>query len=170
MKRKWKWLLFIIPIILLLAYVIIFLIERSQVSLLEEEGTEILVTNDADSSADEATSGNTDDNLQEESMKAEVITAQEAKQIMDNESGYIILDVRESDEFEISHIDGAIQLSYLEIKEKAETVLPEKDQLILVYCRSGRRSAVAGEMLLELGYTNVKDFGGILDWPYGTVN
>ena len=94
------------------------------------------------------------------------ITAEEAKQIMDTEEGYIILDVRTQEEYDEGHIPGAIVISHEEIKEKAEEVLPDKDQLILVYCRSGRRSKIAAEALAELGYTNIKEFGGILDWPY----
>ena len=94
------------------------------------------------------------------------ITAEEAKQIMDSEEGYIILDVRTQEEYDEGHIPGAIVISHEEIAEKPEEVLTDKDQLILVYCRSGRRSKIAAEALLELGYTNIKEFGGIIDWPY----
>ena len=94
------------------------------------------------------------------------ITAEEAKQIMDSEEGYIILDVRTQEEYDEGHIPGAIVISHEEIAEKAEEVLTDKNQLILVYCRSGRRSKIAAEALLELGYTNIKEFGGIIDWPY----
>ena len=94
------------------------------------------------------------------------ITAQEAKEIMDTQEGYIILDVREQDEFDQGHIPGAILIPYTQIDRKAEDMLPDLDQLILVYCRSGRRSKIAAEALVELGYTNFKEFGGILDWPY----
>ena len=94
------------------------------------------------------------------------ITAEEAKQIMDNEEGYIILDVRTQEEYDQGHIPGAIVISHEEIAEKAEEVLTDKDQLILVYCRSGRRSKIAAEALAELGYTNIREFGGIIDWPY----
>ena len=94
------------------------------------------------------------------------ITAEEAKQIMDNEEGYIILDVRTQEEYDQGHIPGAILISHEEIAEKAEDVLTDKNQLILVYCRSGRRSKIAAEALVELGYTNIKEFGGIIDWPY----
>lgn len=96
------------------------------------------------------------------------ITAEEAKQIMDSEEGYIILDVRTQEEYDEGHIPGAIVISHEEIAEKAEDVLTDKDQLILVYCRSGRRSKIAAEALVELGYTNIKEFGGIIDWPYET--
>jgi len=94
------------------------------------------------------------------------ITAEEAKRIMDSEEGYIILDVRTQEEYDEGHIPGAIVISHEEIGEKAEEVLTDKNQLILVYCRSGRRSKIAAEALVELGYTNIKEFGGISDWPY----
>ena len=94
------------------------------------------------------------------------ITAEEAKEIMDSEEGYVILDVRTQEEFDQGHIPGAIQISHEEIAEKAEEVLTDKDQMILVYCRSGRRSKIAAEALVELGYTNIREFGGIIDWPY----
>ena len=94
------------------------------------------------------------------------ITAEEAKRIMDSEEGYIILDVRTQEEYDEGHIPGAIVISHEEIEEKAEDVLTDKDQLILVYCRSGRRSKIPAEALVELGYTNIKDFGGIIDWLY----
>lgn len=94
------------------------------------------------------------------------ITAEEAKEIMDSEEGYIILDVRTQEEYDHGHIPGAILIPNTEIEDRAEEVLTDKDQLILVYCRSGRRSQLAAEALVELGYTNIKEFGGILDWPY----
>ena len=94
------------------------------------------------------------------------ITAEEAKRIMDIEEGYIILDVRAQEEYDEGHIPGAILIPHTEIDARAEEVLTDKDQLILVYCRSGRRSKIAAEALVELGYTNIKEFGGIIDWPY----
>ena len=96
------------------------------------------------------------------------ITAEEAKQIMDTEEGYIILDVRTQEEYDEGHIPGAILIPNTEIKVRAVEELTDKDQLILVYCRSGRRSKLAAEALVELGYTNIKEFGGIIDWPYET--
>ena len=96
------------------------------------------------------------------------ITAEEAKQIMDSEEGYIILDVRTQEEYDQGHIPGAILIPNTEIEALAEEEMPDKDQLILVYCRSGRRSKIAAEALVELGYTNIKEFGGIIDWPYET--
>ena len=94
------------------------------------------------------------------------ITAQEAKQIMDAETGYIILDVRTEEEYDQGHIPGAVLIPDTQINAEAEKVLTDKDQLILVYCRSGRRSKLAAEALVELGYTNIQEFGGIIDWPY----
>ena len=94
------------------------------------------------------------------------ITAEEAKQIMDSEEGYIILDVRTQEEYDQGHIPGAILIPNTEIEARAEEVLTDKNQLIFVYCRSGRRSKLAAEALVELGYTNIKEFGGIIDWPY----
>ena len=94
------------------------------------------------------------------------ITAQEAKEIMDAEEGYIILDVRTQEEFDQAHIPGAILIPNDQISAEAERVLMDKNQLILVYCRSGRRSKLAAEELVKLGYTNIKEFGGIIDWPY----
>ena len=96
------------------------------------------------------------------------ITAQEAKQIMDTQEDYIILDTRAQNEYDEGHIPGAIVIPHDEILDKAESVLTDKDQLILVYCRSGRRSKLASEDLVKLGYTNIKEFGGIIDWPYET--
>ena len=94
------------------------------------------------------------------------ITAEEAKQIMDSEEGYIILDVRTQEEYDQGHIPGAILIPDTEVEVTAEEVLTDKDQLLLVYCRSGRRSKLASEILVELGYTNIKEFGGIIDWPF----
>lgn len=97
------------------------------------------------------------------------ITPAEAKDLMDSKENYVILDVRTVEEFAEGHIEGAILISDYEIGEKAESVLTDKEQLILVYCRSGRRSKNAASELAALGYTNIKEFGGIIDWPYGMV-
>ena len=97
------------------------------------------------------------------------ISGAEAKAWMDSESGYIIIDARTQEEYDEGHIPGAILIPEYEIADRAEKELPDKDQLILVYCRSGRRSKIAAEELVKLGYTNVKEFGGIIDWEYETV-
>ena len=105
----------------------------------------------------------------EKSSTYEQITAEQAKTIMDAEKDYIIIDARTEEEFAEGHIENAILIPEYEIKDRAEKELPDKEQLILVYCRSGRRSKIASEELVKLGYTNVKEFGGIIDWPYKTV-
>ena len=97
------------------------------------------------------------------------ITAEEAKKLMDSEKDRIILDVRSREEYDQGHIPGAILIPDTEIEAKAADLLPDKDQLILVYCRSGRRSKLAAQSLADLGYTNIREFGGILDWPYEVV-
>ena len=99
----------------------------------------------------------------------EQISGAEAKALMDSESGYIIIDARTQEEYNQGHIPGAIMIPEYEIADRAEKELPDKDQLILVYCRSGRRSKIASEELVKLGYTNVKEFGGIIDWKYEIV-
>ena len=105
----------------------------------------------------------------ENSIMYKQITPQDAKQIMDTTEGYVVLDVREQEEFDAGHIPGAVLIPYTEITQKAESVLADKEQTILVYCRSGRRSKIAALALSELGYTDVQEFGGIMDWPYEVV-
>ena len=92
------------------------------------------------------------------------ISMDEAVEMMKKESGYIILDVRRPDEYAEGHIPGAINVPNEEIGTAEIPELPDKSQMILVYCRSGRRSKEASEKLVKLGYTNVVEFGGILDW------
>ena len=104
-----------------------------------------------------------------DSASYEQITPEQAKSIMDTESDYIIIDARTAEEFAAGHIEDAILIPEYEIANRAEKELPDKDALILVYCRSGRRSKIASEELVKLGYTNVKEFGGIIDWPYEIV-
>ena len=102
-------------------------------------------------------------------MTYEQITQVDAKNIMDTESDFVILDVRTEEEFTEGHIENAILIPDYEIATKAEEILKDKNQLILVYCRSGNRSKKASEALVDLGYTNVKEFGGIIDWEYEIV-
>ena len=109
------------------------------------------------------------DNEKNTDLTYEQISAEEAKSLMDTEKAYIIIDARTQEEFAEGHIEGAILIPEYEIAQRAEKELPDKDALILVYCRSGRRSKIASEELVKLGYTNVKEFGGIIDWPYETV-
>ena len=103
------------------------------------------------------------------SASYEQISGAEAKALMDSESGYVIIDARTQEEYDQGHIPGAILIPEYEIADRAEKELTDKDQLILVYCRSGRRSKIAAEELVKLGYTNVKEFGGIIDWEYEIV-
>ncbi len=93
------------------------------------------------------------------------ISQEKAKQLMDS-GDCIILDVRTQEEYNEGHIPGAVLIPDYDIKTKAEQILTDKDALILVYCRSGRRSKNAARELAALGYTNVREFGGIIDWPY----
>lgn len=99
----------------------------------------------------------------------EQITSEQARAIMDSEQSYIIVDARTEEEFALGHIEGAILIPEYEISSRAEKELPDKDALILVYCRSGRRSKIASAELVKMGYTNVKEFGGIIDWTCETV-
>ena len=94
----------------------------------------------------------------------------EAFAMMERESGYIILDVRRPDEYAAGHIPNAINIPNENIGTDEISQLSDKDQLIMVYCRSGRRSKEASEKLVKLGYTNIVEFGGILDWKGETVN
>ena len=92
------------------------------------------------------------------------ITMSEAVEMMEIESDYIILDVRRPDEFATGHIPNAINIPNESIGTDEISELPDKDQLILVYCRSGNRSKQASQKLVKLGYSNVVEFGGINDW------
>lgn len=97
------------------------------------------------------------------------IGMEEAVAMMEEESGYIILDVRTPEEFSDKHIPGAINIPNETIGTEEIPELPDKEQLILVYCRSGNRSKQASEKLAALGYTHVVEFGGINDWPGETI-
>ena len=97
------------------------------------------------------------------------ITAEQAKARMDSGDAIIILDVRTQEEFDAGHIAGAILIPNETILDEQPELLPDLDAEILVYCRSGNRSAQSANKLLAIGYTNVYDFGGIIDWPYEVV-
>ena len=97
------------------------------------------------------------------------ISMEEAVAMMAEETGYIILDVRRPDEFAAGHIPNAINVPNETIGTAEIPELPDKNQLIMVYCRSGRRSKDASEKLVKLGYTNIVEFGGIIDWEYEIV-
>ncbi|MBO5868692.1 MAG: rhodanese-like domain-containing protein [Oscillospiraceae bacterium] len=94
------------------------------------------------------------------------ITQEEAKNLLDTAENFVLLDVRTREEYEDAHIPGAILIPVDEVEERAARELPDKNQLILVYCRSGNRSKTASQVLANMGYTNVQEFGGINDWPY----
>ena len=96
------------------------------------------------------------------------ISQDEAMQIMEEESGFLIVDVRRPDEFAEGHIEGAINVPNEGIAEEMPEELPDKDQLLLIYCRTGRRSKEASEKLAKIGYKNVYEFGGINTWT-GTI-
>ncbi|WDV44979.1 rhodanese-like domain-containing protein [Clostridiaceae bacterium M8S5] len=96
----------------------------------------------------------------------QTITPQEAKKMIDEDTNVQLLDVRTKQEYDENHIPSSILLPYDEIKDRAKSVLPNKDAKIIVYCRSGRRSKIASLELINMGYKNVYDLGGIIDWPY----
>ena len=98
------------------------------------------------------------------------ITMEEAVTMIQEESGYIILDVRTAEEYSEKHIPGAINIPNETIGADDIPELPDKDQLILIYCRSGNRSKQAADKLVKLGYTNIVEFGGINDWTGETVS
>ena len=97
------------------------------------------------------------------------ISAADAKARMDSGDEIIVLDVRTQEEYDAGHIAGAILIPNETIIDKQPELLPDLNAEILVYCRSGNRSAQAAKKLIAIGYTNVVDFGGIIDWPYDVV-
>lgn len=97
------------------------------------------------------------------------ITAEEAKQVMEDQPDAIIIDVREQSEYDAGHIPNAKLLPLGQLETLAAEALPDRNATLLVYCRSGRRSKTGAETLVALGYTDVRDFGGIIDWPYDVV-
>lgn len=107
---------------------------------------------------------------EDEKMTYTQITVNKAIEMMGSESNYIILDVRTFEEYNERHIPGAICVPNESIGTEPIDELPQKDQLILVYCRSGRRSKEAAEKLAAMGYSNIYEFGGILDWTGETVS
>ena len=111
-----------------------------------------------------AASTEVNETMNEQTSTYRQISMDEAVTMMAQESNYIILDVRRADEFAAGHIPNAINVANEDIGTDEIAELPDKDQLIMVYCRSGRRSKEASEKLLKLGYTNIVEFGGILDW------
>ncbi|NTW71158.1 MAG: rhodanese-like domain-containing protein [Eubacteriaceae bacterium] len=98
-----------------------------------------------------------------------MITAEDAKARIDSEEGIILVDVRTQEEYTQGHIENALLLPVDTIAENAQEVIPDKDSVYFVYCRSGNRSAAASAQLAEMGYKNIYDLGGMMDWPYETV-
>lgn len=97
------------------------------------------------------------------------ISAEEAKSMMDNNKDVLVVDVRTMEEYDAGHIENAILIPNETITDAPPKELADLDAQILIYCRSGNRSQQAAEKLIEMGYTNIFDFGGIIDWPYDTV-
>lgn len=112
---------------------------------------------------------NTEDTASKAADGIQTISGEEAKKLMDNLDSFILLDVRTEEEYNEGHIPGAILIPDSSIEENAETLLPDKDATIFVYCRSGRRSAIAAKTLSSMGYTSIYDFGGIIDWNYDII-
>jgi phage shock protein E len=101
--------------------------------------------------------------------KVLMISPEEAKENLDSNSDIILLDVRTQAEYDSEHIAEAVLLPLDDISEKASEVVPDQEKIYYVYCRSGNRSATAAQLLVDMGYENIYDLGGIIDWPYDTV-
>lgn len=110
--------------------------------------------------------GNTNSDSGSNSNSYQQVDTEAAKELMDTEDDYVILDARTQTEYDEGHIPGAILIPHDTVATAAENALPDRGQLILVYCRSGNRSKEASQALVDLGYTNVVEFGGINSWPY----
>ncbi|MEA4854153.1 MAG: rhodanese-like domain-containing protein [Christensenella sp.] len=115
-----------------------------------------------------ASSTGTADEKSSSKQAFQIIAADEAKKMMD-EGNVTIIDVRRKDEYDAGHIKDAILISNESIGDTAPAELPDKDAVLLVYCRTGIRAKEASQKLADLGYTHVYDFGGITDWPYDIV-
>ena len=139
-------------------YFLLFFISISLIAC--SNNTDISIIGGSDGPTSILISNNADNIIYEQ------LTQAQAKEIMDSDIEHIVLDVREQYEFSEGHIPGAILIPYTEIEQKASEILTDKQMMILVYCRSGRRSKIAAEILVSLGYNNVKEFGGINDWEY----
>ncbi len=164
-KKVWPIVaLFIIIVVILGAF---FIMKHVSVN---KSGSSISVIGGADGPTSIFIAGklggsDTTNDVSEEEMNYKSITMDEAKEIFDaNDGTGIIVDVRRSDEYAEGHIKGAINIPNEEIGTDEITDLPDKDQIIYVYCRSGNRSKQAAAKLVDLGYTNIIEIGGILDW------
>lgn len=109
-------------------------------------------------------------NSRETKAEYHKISAEKAHTMMSELNDFILLDVRTDEEYTEEHIEDALLIPDYEIENRADKELPDKNTVILIYCRSGRRSENAAKKLVDRGYTNVYDFGGIIDWPYKTVS
>lgn len=159
-----KYIVVIIILLALITAVGIFIYERAHVSFHSgDNGTAVSIIGGADGPTSVFIAGKVGG---EDTMTYSQISMEEAKEIFESNEGksYIILDVRRPDEFENGHIPGAINVANETIGAEAPADLPDKDQVIYVYCRSGNRSKQAAEKLAALGYTNIIEFGGIIDW------
>jgi len=103
------------------------------------------------------------------SSSYEKITGSKVKELINQNKNITILDVRTEEEYKAGHIEGSLLIPYDEISKKAENILKDKSSTIIVYCHSGRRSAIAAQTLSELGYSNIYDLGGISNWNYGVI-
>lgn len=114
---------------------------------------------------------NSDQNVEKNETEGKVImiSPEEAKDNLDENPEIILLDVRTPSEYESEHIENAVLLPLDQINEKASEVIPAQEKIYYVYCRSGNRSATAAQLLVDMGYENIYDLGGIIDWPYDTV-
>lgn len=140
----------------------IFIYERVHVSLYaDKDGQSVSIIGGADGPTSVFIAGKVGG---EDTASYSSITMEEAKAVFEENGDYIILDVRTADEFADGHIPGAINVANEEIRNVEPAELPNKDQTIYVYCRSGRRSKEASASLAALGYTNIIECGGILDW------
>ena len=97
------------------------------------------------------------------------IPPQEARRMMEGTESFTLLDVRTPQEYKQARIEGAKLIPVDELGSRAASEMPDKNKLVLVYCQSGMRADRAAKMLKQMGYVNVYNFGGIVDWPYGTV-
>ena len=161
---KVRYIVLIIVIFVLLAVVGIFIYERAHVSFhSDENGASVSIIGGADGPTSVFIAGKPEG---EDTMTYTQISMDEAKQIFesDTDGSYIILAVRRADEFAEGHIPGAINVANESIGVETPAELPDKKQLIYIYCRSGNRSKQAAEKLAALGYTNIVEFGGIIDW------
>lgn len=111
-------------------------------------------------------SSNAGESGESEDSTYQQISPEEAKELMDTETDYVILDVRTKEEYEGGHVAAAVCIPNETIDDTVTEQLPDKDQLILVYCRSGNRSKQAAQKLADLGYTDIREFGGINTWQY----